>query len=96
MFLLAQHVTSNMLIYNPFRRANTPHGPQELDNRQRGAEMAGIATKFVSLILISYFVYHIVRAVEKLYENKIGTSVTRKNAKTITYPSVTLCPFNNQ
>ena len=84
-----------MLIWN-VPTSNTPHESQEPANRKRGAEMAGIATKFVSLILISYFVYHIVRAVEKLYEHKIGTSVTRKNANTIIYPSLTLCPFNNQ
>ena len=83
-----------MLISN---RSDQPYNTQSQSLPvANGAEMAGIATKFVSLILISYFVYHIVRAVEKLYEHKIGTSVTRKNANTIIYPSLTLCPFNNQ
>ena len=83
------------IIISLYSVADTHRGT-ELAHRRGKANMTGIATKFVSLILISYFVYHIVRAVEKLYENKIGTSVTRKNAHIIPYPSMTFCPFNNR
>ena len=63
---------------------------------RKSLDMASVAIKFVSLILFAYFVYHIVNAVEKLWENKIGTTVTHKNARAIPYPSMTFCPFNNK
>ena len=54
------------------------------------------AIKVATLILFAFFVRQIALAGMKLQEHKIGTSVTRKNARRIPYPTMTFCPFHNK
>ena len=58
--------------------------------------MASNVMTFISCCLVAYFIYEIVVAAEKLRERRIGATLTRKEASTVTYPAMTFCPFNNE